>query len=622
LSAKKAAARSEASAAVGLFGTVMLIYKIVSGEARLRKNAIKHRPTSMKDMDMDNIHSKRQSVLVCAFRRLILWLITFWIALPGNSLASTQVVLHSFSGPDGWTSGALGGLVRGADGNLYGFAEAGGLQSNFCNATDITVGCGTLFKITPTGTFTKLTALTGDIDAGFPTSMILGADGNFYGVSIKGGLHSDGAVFRISPSGSYKTLYSEITFGESQPPIGITTDAGLVQGSDGSLYATFASQSRGQTLLYKMDIAGNLVYLTSIPGFALTRGPDGNLYGVSRGGGTHNIGAVFGVVPSTGAATVIYSFTGGADGGVPDYGLTLATDGNFYGTTSAQNFVGASSPNSGTVFKVTPSGVLTTLHTFPPSTATDIEPVNPSSPLVQGSDGNLFGVSFAGGSDPSAAGSLYSVTPGGKLTVLYSFDALAGDATSPEGPIVLSNDLSAVYGVSDGGANGMGAIYKIALSSNLSLLNAGQNAESATGVSPFSLSVVNSGPATATGVTVTTTLAAGVTFLAASSSPGCALSGRVVTCTVGVLNNGASAGVSIALQSGTPQQPTQATFSVQANQSNSNPASGVVTIVDSPAGSDIPTLPEWALLILAALLLIRVTWAPRRRSAEFSGSAD
>jgi uncharacterized repeat protein (TIGR03803 family) len=166
-----------------------------------------------------------------------------------------------------------------------------------------------IFKITPGGTFTTLHAGGGTFQSG----LTLGTDGNFYGTSVAGGPSAHGYVFRITPSGTLTTLYN---FG----PL-----------PDGYLPGT------------------------------LVQGSDGNFYGTTLQGGANSGGMLFKITPS-GTLTTIYNFcsqSGCADGTAP-LGLIQGTDGNLYGVTGG----GGSGGGYGTTFKISTTGTLTTLHSF------------------------------------------------------------------------------------------------------------------------------------------------------------------------------------------------------------------------------------------------------------------
>ena len=154
----------------------------------------------------------------------------------------------------------------------------------------------------------------------------------------------------------------------------------------------------------------------AFPNAPLVQGGDGNFYGTTDTGGATGNGTVFRVTPA-GVYTLLYSFTGGSDGTGPNGGLVQGSDGNFYGTTSGDPYfysnVGNDTANSGTVFKITSAGVLTTLYSF-----TGGDGLGPNGGLVQGSDGNFYGTTEDGGAND--VGSVFQVTPAGALTTLYS----------------------------------------------------------------------------------------------------------------------------------------------------------------------------------------------------------
>src|ERR1700722_7029248 len=177
----------------------------------------------------------------------------------------------------------------------------------------------------------------------------------------------------------------------------------------------------------------------------VAQGRDGNLYSTTPKGGTGS-GTVFQMTPQ-GKVAILYNFDG-THGKVPYGGLTLGTDGNFYGTTSA-----GGSPNLGVVFKITPAGAVTVLHTFARADGS-----SPYSPPIQAADGNFYGTTIFGGA--SAYGTVYKMTPTGALTVLHSFDLANGE--TPYGLLVQGNDGN-FYGTAYAGvgANRYGMVYKV-----------------------------------------------------------------------------------------------------------------------------------------------------------------
>ena len=178
----------------------------------------------------------------------------------------------------------------------------------------------------------------------------------------------------------------------------------------------------------------------------LAQGRDGNVYGTAPSGGTLGFGGVFKITP-TGTYSVIYNFDGTAHGKTPRSGLTLGTDGSFYGTT----WQGGVS-NYGTIFKITSTGTLTVLHNFAYT-----DGGNPYSPPIQGADGNFYGATEAGG---TGSGTVYKITTSGTFTSLHSFSF--SECATPIAPLIQGTDGN-FYGVCESGgvAGGDGSVIKI-----------------------------------------------------------------------------------------------------------------------------------------------------------------
>ena len=319
--------------------------------------------------------------------------------------AQTFTTIHSFDGTDGKYPYA--GLIQANNGDGYGTTENGGTSTN-CNG-----GCGTVFKITPGGTLKTLysfCAQSGCPDGQYPyAGLFQDANGDFYGTTAEGGASGFGTIFRITPT-ALTTLHSfDGTDGEN--PL-----AGLIQGADGNFYGTTVNGgvNKSQGTVFKMTPGGMLTTLYSFceqgvlcpdgaaPLAGLVQAPNGHFYGTTSSGGANGGGTVFLITPG-GALTTLYSFcslTGCADGSYPDAGLVQATDGNFYGTTSAGGANGA-----GTVFETTPNrGTLTVLHSFTGPNAVHI------AGLVQATNGDFYGTTWDGGTD--ADGSVFNLSVG------------------------------------------------------------------------------------------------------------------------------------------------------------------------------------------------------------------
>jgi uncharacterized repeat protein (TIGR03803 family) len=289
---------------------------------------------------------------------------------------------------------------------------------------------------------------------------VQGSDGNFYGTTYNGGTSDSGTVFRISPSGSYTNLYS---FGAS-PYDGANPGSGLVQGSDGNFYGTtYWGGTNGFGTVFRISPSGSKTNLYSFGGgtndgghpLALVEGSDGNFYGTTVFGGTNLYGTVFRISPS-GSETILHSFPSSvADGIYPSAGLVQGSDGDFYGVTGD-----GGTPGYGNMFRISPSGSYTNLHSFG-SSPNDGE--NPYAGLVQGSDGNFYGTAYGGG---SGHGTVFGISPSSGYTNLYSFVGSANDGSSPQAGLVQGGDGN-FYGTTyQGGTSNSGTVFKLTVPLN------------------------------------------------------------------------------------------------------------------------------------------------------------
>jgi len=349
----------------------------------------------------------------------------------------TVIVLHSFAPAEGTAPNTT--VVQATDGNFYGTTNSG----------DRTVG--SVYRMTPAGAFTTLHAFSGP-DGAFPSApLIVASDGNLYGTT-DGGPNALGTVFRMSPAGAVTVLHV-FTNG---PTDGAIPLAGLVEASDGAFYGTTMRGGSGFGTIFRITGAGALTMLYAFTGGAdggeprasLVQASDGNFYGTAGAGGAANRGTAFRITP-TGAFSLLHTFTGGSDGGLPYSALIEGSDGNLYGTTSVS---GGSANGGGTAFRMTLAGGFSLLHTFTPA-----DGESPMAALVQGADGMFYGTTSGG---LSSAGSVFMMTPSGTVTLLHAFVGGAGDGALPLAPLVLAGD--AAYGVtSRGGANDAGTVYRV-----------------------------------------------------------------------------------------------------------------------------------------------------------------
>jgi uncharacterized repeat protein (TIGR03803 family) len=283
--------------------------------------------------------------------------------------------------------------------------------------------CATTAIASPAQTFKVLATFNGTDGESPEGAVIQGTDGNFYGTTAQGGAHYYGSVFKITPAGKMTTLYG---FGaEPNCTDGGQPVAALVQGTDGNFYGTTYFGGAKSTIcgvelyfgygtIFKITPAGNLTTLYSFcslsncadgeyPLAGLLQAIDGNFYGTTEWGGANGAGTIFKITPG-GVLTTVYSFCSKAncaDGAYPFSGLIQSADGTFYGTTEGGG-VSVSYCSSGggfacgTVFEITPSGKLTTLYTFC-SVKNCPDGSSPFAGLIQDANGNFYGTTSAGG---------------------------------------------------------------------------------------------------------------------------------------------------------------------------------------------------------------------------------
>jgi len=384
---------------------------------------------------------------------LVLWAATA-VALP----AQTFTTLLSLNGTDGGLPSAP--LVQGADGNLYGTTVAGG--SN---------GVGAIFKITPSGTLTTLYSFCPQIgcpDGEEPTAALVQAtNGDLYGTTETGGANSGGTIFEITPGGALTTLYNFCT--QSGCTDGSSPFAGLIQATNGNFYGTtYNGGASGNGTIFKITQTGTLTTLhsfcaqsgcTANPYAGLVQAANGDFYGTTYNGGSRHRGAIFKITPS-GTLTTLYNFcslSGCTDGEIPEAGLVQAANGDLYGTT-----VHGGANSGGTVFEITPSGTLTTLYSFcSQSGCTDGK--NPYAGLIQATNGNLYGTTGAGGANNG--GTIFEITPSGTLTTLHSFCSQSGctDGSSSYAGLVQATNGDFYGATYFGGTDGWGTIFSLSV---------------------------------------------------------------------------------------------------------------------------------------------------------------
>jgi uncharacterized repeat protein (TIGR03803 family) len=223
------------------------------------------------------------------------------------------------------------------------------------------------------------------------------------------------------------------------------------------------------------------------PAGNLIMGKDGNFYGMTSeggttGGNTYALGPIAGSgtifkCTTSGTETILYNFMGApSDGASPNGSLIQDTDGSFYGMT-CYGGAGGSGMGLGTIFKFSPTGTETVLHSFAGGAS---DGKYPYGSLVQGSDGSLYGMTSAGGE--SNYGTIFRCTKTGTITILYSFSGIPPDGASPYGSLIQGNDGN-LYGMtSAGGVSGYGTIFECTMSGSLTVL---QSLTGANGGTPY-----------------------------------------------------------------------------------------------------------------------------------------
>jgi uncharacterized repeat protein (TIGR03803 family) len=329
------------------------------------------------------------------------------------SKSGKETVLYSFTGgADG--GNPFGGVIFDAKGNLYGDTNLGGDLSG-CNGR----GCGVVFKLSPTGKENVLYNFTGGTDGGNPTgSLVFDAERNLYGNASNFGASANGVVFKVSSKGNETVLHS-FTGGVD----GANPSGGLIFDAKGNLYGTtrYSDNFNGGGVVFKLSSKGKETVLYDFTGRgdggnpcdeSLVFDAKGNLYGTTVNGGYSANGVVF-KVSSKGNETVLYSFTGGADGANPYGGLIFDAKGNLYGTTSLGGNLSACTLGCGTVFKLNSKGKETAIYSFSGADGTD-----PVAGVVADAKGNLYGTTFVGGAKDQ--GVVFKLSPSRKETVLHS----------------------------------------------------------------------------------------------------------------------------------------------------------------------------------------------------------
>jgi uncharacterized repeat protein (TIGR03803 family) len=370
--------------------------------------------------------------------------------------AQTETVLYSFKGsPDGATPCCMTPIMD-KTGNLYGTTLNGGAYN-----------LGTVWKLTPSGVETVLWSFGNGTDGAAPIGMTMDKSGNLLGTTSAGGAYALGTAFRIAPSGTETVLWSFGNGADGSLPGG----TGPVVDNAGNLYGTTtAGGSYGIGTVFEITSSGTEEILWNFGANpqdqpapqGITLAKNGNLYGTSFGvSGVVNrmFGTVWALTPA-GTETVLYTFDpiNKKDGDEPDGNVALDSNGNIYGTCHT----GASKTVNGTVFKLTPAGTETSIHVFNARR----EPTQPySNTTLKGR--KLYGTTYDG-VGAYEGGGVWETTRSGKETVLHVFEEGGTDGYGSNSGIVVDK-AGNLYGTTNYGGgtscdivhSGCGTVFKV-----------------------------------------------------------------------------------------------------------------------------------------------------------------
>ncbi len=407
-----------------------------------------------------------------------LLLLTIQFSCPSTGVsawAQTLTVLHTFTrGGDGRYPTA--GVLRDANGNLYGTTSVGG-----------SLPFGSVFRVDTTGKETILHNFWGGDGLGPSGQLIRDEAGTFYSTTTEGGTpegggcdHGCGTVFKLDGAGKVTVLYAFTGGTDGANPY---TD--VVRDEKGTLYGTAGNGgdlncsfegNTGCGVVFKVDKNGKETVLHAFsgtpdgesPSGGLIRDPAGNLYGVTLFGGTYDLGSVF-KIDKAGKYAVLFSFDDWSDGIVPQGDLVLDAAGNLYGTTveGGDLSCGYDGEGCGVVFKLDPTGNETVLYAFKGGA----DGSYPTGALTPDNGGSFYGATDQGGSTAcsgNGCGTIFKLDAKGNETVLYSFTGTT-DGEAPNGNLVMdvSGDLyGTTYQGGDsscgyGGTSGCGVVFEL-----------------------------------------------------------------------------------------------------------------------------------------------------------------
>jgi uncharacterized repeat protein (TIGR03803 family) len=312
-------------------------------------------------------------------RFFVLMFVSFFLA--GASPAQTVTTVVNFNGANGAYPYDVT-LVQGRDGRLYGTTANGGAN-----------GLGAVIRINLSdNNSVVLHSFSGTDGSGPGGGLTLASNGYYYGTAGNGGSSNLGVLYSITSAGTYTVLHN---FGGGSD--GLNPYAPPIQASDGNFYGTTAGipNSNNPATMYKYTSSGvySVIYTfdSSISGvgvYGLTQGADGLLYGAAYWGGADNCGTIV-KLTTAGILKETHSFNCASGGGHPIIAPILASDDNLYGTTQADGEY-----SGGILYEISNVFGVNDRYNFDPSLGNGGAP---DAGLVQGSDGNLYGVTSQGG---------------------------------------------------------------------------------------------------------------------------------------------------------------------------------------------------------------------------------
>ncbi|MGA9471298.1 MAG: choice-of-anchor tandem repeat GloVer-containing protein [Terriglobales bacterium] len=370
--------------------------------------------------------------------------------------AQTYTPLYTYpqtgSGSSGITWPSL--LSQGQDGNLYSTIETNGAYNS-----------GSVYKMTTAGVYTPFYSFCVEgshcaSTGGYPLGGVtLGFDGNLWGTTQNGGKYAVGTVFKITSAGTLTNVYSFTNGKDDGVP-----NYPVFQGQDGNMYGVSEVPYGGEYgAFFKLTTKGKITaklfdYSDGESPNLPAQGTDLNFYGTTQYGGDAyiNCGVVY-KATAAGKIGVLHNFAEYPNDGCQPIGvLVQGNDGDFYGTT----YGGGTTNNNGTVFKISSTGAYTLLYSFTfgnPSSANPYDARHPVAGLTLGTDGNLYGVGEHGGT--ADHGAIFEITPTGTETVLHNFCAVnCADGMLPTTPMVLHTD-GKFYGNTAGNSNGGESVF-------------------------------------------------------------------------------------------------------------------------------------------------------------------